>query len=110
MSEIKKIECSYLDSYEKIFIVTKEEVNAYLPDGNTLLIATVRKKGVTPLQKKEKIKWLLSNGANINQKDYGRRYFPPLTHAIQMKDYEVFAFLLKECHTNPNISSRNPYF
>ena len=51
----------------------------------------------------------MEHGADVNKRDCSRRYFPPLTHAVQMNDYDMFLFLLNECHANPNIGSRNPY-
>ena len=60
-------------------------------------------------QKCEKIKWLIKNGADVNKRDNGKYYFPPLTHAVQRKDVRMVKFLLEECKANPNIGSRNPY-
>ena len=45
----------------------------------------------------------------MNKRDCSRRYFPALSHAVQMKDYEMFMFLLLECKANPNVGSRNPF-
>jgi len=89
--------------------VCTDEVNAYLQDGNTLIISAVRNNRVTIEQRKEKIKWLIQLGADVNKRDCSRRYFPALSHAVQMKDYEMFMFLLLECKANPNVGSRNPF-
>lgn len=80
-----------------------------MPDGYTLLISVVRKKGPTTEQKKAKIKWLIEHGADVDRRDCSRRYFPALSHAIQMNDIEIFKFLLNECNANPNVGSRNPF-
>ena len=109
MTKLSKIDRYYADSYDDCEVPSEAEVNAYLPDGNTLLISAVRNKGVPFEQRKEKIKWLLKHKADINKRDNSRRYFPALSHAVQMGDYDMFIFLLDECKANPNIGSRNPF-
>lgn len=99
-----------LDDYSKYNFLTSE-INSHLPDGNTLIISTLRKpsKFMSIEQKKKKIRWLISKGANVDMRDCSRRYFPPLTHTIQMNDKELFDFILNECGANPNTASKNPY-
>lgn len=99
----------FADSYESMGHLSVDEVNAYMRDGYTLIISTIRAKSKPISQRKAKIKWLISLGADINKRDNARRYFPPLSHAIQVKDYDMFRFLLVECRANPNVGSRNPY-
>ncbi len=109
MSKISKIDSYYADSYEKCDVPNAEEIDAYLSDGNTLIISAVRNRKATFEQRKGKIEWLISNGADKNKRDCGRRYFPPISHAVQMGDYDMFLFLLKGCKVNPNVGSRNPF-
>lgn len=109
MIKIIKIKNFFADCYEDCETLSKEEVNAYLQDGNTLIISTIKERKPSFLQKKAKIKWLIKQGADINKCDCSRRYFPPISHAIQMGDYDMFMFLLKECNANPNVGSRNPH-
>lgn len=110
MEKLSEIDRYYADSYESCEAVPSvEEANAYLPDGNTLIISAVRNRNVPMEQRKEKIRWLLECGADINKRDNSRRYFPALSHAVQMGDYEMFLFLLNECGADPNVGSRNPY-
>ena len=109
MQKLLRIKSYYADSYENCEVPTEEEVNAYLPDGNTLIISAVRDRDVPFEQRKAKIKWLLSHKADIDKRDSSRRYFPPISHAVQMNDYDMFIFLLKDCKANPNVGSRNPY-
>ena len=109
MTKLARIDAYYADSYEECEEPTADEVNAYLQDGNTLIISAVRNNRVTIEQRKEKIKWLIQLGADVNKRDCSRRYFPALSHAVQMKDYEMFMFLLLECKANPNVGSRNPF-
>ena len=109
MTKLARIDAYYADSYEECEEPTADEVNAYLQDGNTLIISAVRNNRATIEQRKEKIKWLIQLGADVNKRDCSRRYFPALSHAVQMKDYEMFMFLLLECKANPNVGSRNPF-
>lgn len=97
MTKLARIDAYYADSYEECEEPTADEVNAYLQDGNTLIISAVRNNRATIEQRKEKIKWLIQLGADVNKRDCSRRYFPALSHAVQMKDYEMFMFLLLEC-------------
>lgn len=113
MDRYKRIRDYYADSYDDIEVPSEEEINAYDDQGYTLLISCVRNYNIPVNQRKAKIKWLLTNGADINRRDCERRYFPALSHAIQMKNrkdgYEMFTFLLDECDADPNAGSRNPH-
>ncbi len=112
-SKIEIIDKYYADSYDDCPIPTGEEANAYFNngynDGVTLLISTVRNRSVPLEQRKAKIKWLIANDADINKRDCHSYYFPPLSHSAQMGEFEMFIFLLNECHANPNVGSLNPY-
>ena len=99
----------YLDSYEEVERPTAKEVNGYLRDGYTMIISVVRNNGVSFEQRKKKILWLISCGADVDKRDCGRRYFPPVTHAVQKNDYKMVEFFLKECNADPNVGSRNPF-
>lgn len=111
---LSKINEYYADSYENIEsalnikLPDKDGINAYLTDGNTLIIAVVRNRKKPIEQRKEKLRWLIAHGADVDKRDSGKYYFPPLSHSIQNHDFEIFKFLLHECNANPNIGSRNP--
>ena len=117
MIKVSRLNEYYADSYEGIDAPTQEEANAFLPDGNTLIISVVRNRRPPLNQRKAKIAWLIEHGADINKRDCGRRYIPPISHAIQAWMYEdrdddlyqLFLFMLQECHADPNIGSRNPF-
>ncbi len=109
MDRLDSFNSLYLDSYEEAERPTIEEANGYLKDGNTMIISVVRKNGVSFEQRKKKILWLISCGADVNKRDCGRRYFPPLTHAVQKNDVEMVKFLLNECNADPNVGSRDPF-
>ncbi len=99
----------YLESFDDVEKPTPDEADGYLRDGYTMIIAAVRNNAVPFELRKKKIEWLIGCGADVNKRDYNRRYFPPITHAIQKNDYEMVEFLLKECKANPNVGSRDPF-
>lgn len=115
VDSLKKINDYYADSYEDIEdalgirIPNHDDINAYFDNGYTLIISVVRNRHKPMNQRKEKIKWLISNGADVNRRDCGKYYFPPLSHAVQNDDFEMFKFLLHDCKADPNVGSRNPY-
>ena len=78
MKGLVELDKYYADDYSNVSIPDEEEINAFLPDGNTLIISIVRNRNHSFDQKKEKIRWLISNGADVNKRDCNRRYFPPL--------------------------------
>lgn len=115
IDSLKKLDEYYADSYEDVEEVlgipalSKDDINAYLANGNTLIISAVRNKKHPLRQRIAKIRWLIEHDADVNRRDCGKYYFPPLSHAIQINDFEMFKFLLHDCQANPNIGSRNPY-
>lgn len=118
---LKKIDEYYADTYEDIeeklgiTIPSPEDLDAYLPNGNTLIISAIRCRVKPVKQRKAKIQWLISHGADVNKRDTGRYNFPPLSHVIQNNDrfqehdLELFRFLLHDCKANPNVGSRDPH-
>ena len=111
MLGLDKLDNTYLDDYSDFSVPAGVDINEYLPNGNTLIISVIRNrdKNISLSQKKKKIEWLIKNGANVNKRDRSERFFPPLTHAVQLDNYELFLFLLNDCHANPNVGSKNPY-
>ena len=115
IDSLKKINDYYADSYDDIeeklgvSIPNRKDINAYLSNGYTLIISVVRSKYMPMNQRKEKIRWLIAHGADVDRRDCGKYYFPPLSHSIQNNDFEMFKFLLHDCNADPNIGSRNPY-
>lgn len=107
----------YADSYDDIDTVLgidlsargEIDFNAYLANGYTLIIDTIHKSDVPFCQRREKIRWLILNGADVNKRDCQEYDFPPITHAIKAHDYEMFDFLLHDCNADPNVCSRNPF-
>lgn len=106
--DLQKVEraAGYRGLYYDDYHLSSAEANAYLPDGNTLIISVVRTKGMSIKEKTKKISWLISQRADVNARDHGRRFFPALTHAVQMGDFELFKFLLWDCGADPNVGSR----
>lgn len=109
MTRIQEIDSCFASCYDGMQPPTEQEANAYFDNGNTLIISTVRNRAQSLEERTAKIRWLISHGADVNKRDCSRRYFPPLSHAVQMGDYPMFLFLLKECHADPNVASRNPH-
>ncbi len=109
MTSLIELKDYFADCYDHIAAPGPEEINAYLPDGNTLIISAVRNRKPPIEQRKAKIRWLIKHGADVNKRDCNRRYFPPISHAIQMNEFDMFLFLLQECAANPNVGSRNPH-
>lgn len=108
MDRMEQFNLLFLDSYDDAEKPTPEEADGYLSDGNTMIISAVRNNSVSFEKRKKKIIWLISCGADIDKRDCSRRYFPPLTHAVQKNDEEMVKFLLNECKANPNVGNRNP--
>ncbi|MFQ9344738.1 MAG: hypothetical protein ACLR2O_02440 [Coprococcus sp.] len=54
MTKLARIDAYYADSYEECEEPTADEVNAYLQDGNTLIISAVSKGWPRPQLSKEK--------------------------------------------------------
>lgn len=117
MKTLNAINDFYADSYDNIeselglksLPASDDEWNYFLADGSTLIISAVDDNTKPIEQRKEKIRWLMRHGADVNIRDRESKNFPALTHAIKNHDYEMFTFLIKECKANPNIGSRNPY-
>ncbi len=115
MEAVIKLDNYYADSYEDVIDVLgidmpdSESMNSYMKNGNTLIISVIRNKKASLEQRIEKIGWLVKHGADVNRRDCGKYAFPPLSHAVQCKEFEIFCFLLHECQANPNVGSRNPY-
>lgn len=109
MIKLNEIDAYYADSYEGREPPSKEEANAHLTNGNTLIISTVRNRQPSFQQRKEKILWLIDHGASVDICGFSDGFLPAISHAIQANEYDMFLFLLEECHANPNIGSKNPY-
>lgn len=99
------LEFDHLEYYKKI--VETLDLNAYLPDGMTLLISCIKcndperieERGRRIPDKKvlEKVRFLLDNGADPNKNDNGRFCLPPLAHSIQTREYygyDIFRMLI----------------
>ena len=110
MDRMDMLDSLWLDSYEENEKPTKLEANAYLRDGLTLIISALRNKEKTVEQRKNKIRWLIQCGADVDERDNSQRFMPALSHAIQMKNYDLFSFLLLECRANPNVGTLPPFY
>lgn len=93
------------DDFEEIDV---EGVNldAYLPDGMTLLIDCIRCNtkekrearggdAIPTTRILQKIQFLLDHGADINKTDRWKHCLTPLAHCVQVKEIELFDYLIK---------------
>lgn len=108
------LEYDHLEYYQKI--ISHIDLNAYLPDGMTLLISCIQNirpdKDKRPIPKEKiykKIRFLLDNGADPNKNDNGRYCLPPLAHCVQVEDpFDSVAFnILLDHHCDFNKASRD---
>lgn len=113
------MEFDHLEHFQKK--VSDLDLNAYLPDGMTLLISTIkcndpekiaeRDGRRIPYQKvKKKVEFLLDNGADPNKNDNGRYCLPPLAHSIQTRErygFDIFKILLDNDKCDFNKASRD---
>ncbi len=115
---LNAINTYYADSYEDMTVkldisLSPQEdesfLDALLLDGTTLIISAVNNLNIPVDQRKQKIRWLIDHGADINKRDCGDKYLPPISHAIRNHDLEMFSFIYEECKADPNVGSRYPY-
>lgn len=82
------------------------DLNAYLPDGMTLLISCIRCNSREKVSEREgrrisdpkrykKLKFLLANGADPDKTDNSRYCLTPLAHCVQVGDFKAFCILLE---------------
>ncbi len=107
INQLNEINEYYGEDFEKFGKIDSNLADAYLPNGQTLIISAVLSGKPDDIVKK-KIKWLISNGADVNKRGNYDNYFPAITFAIKKNKLELFKFLLNECNANPNAGSRNP--
>lgn len=81
-------------------------LDAYLPDGMTLLIDCIRCNTKAKKDKRggeeipttkiiQKIQFLLENGADINKTDRWNHCLTPLAHCVQVGNLDLFNFLIQ---------------
>lgn len=101
-------------AYEKLFEnLDKKAINAYLPNGMTLLISCIncnsniiinkRGRQIPESRVKAKIQFLINHGADINKTDNNRYCHTPLQHCISQYHYkykpyffDIFKMLINE--------------
>ncbi len=97
-----------MDEWEDFDEIDVDGVNldAYLPDGMTLLIDCIRcntkekkeknhnREDIETSKILQKIKFLLDHGADINLTDRYQHGLTPLAHCVQTKQIEVFDYLI----------------
>ncbi len=100
------MEFDHLEDFNRI--VRTMDLNAYLPDGMTLLISAIKCNDPEKIDERngrripdqkvlKKVRFLLDNGADPNKNDNGRYCLPPLAHSIQTRErygFDIFKMLL----------------
>ena len=107
------MEFDHLEYYQKL--VAGLDLNAYLPDGMTLLISAIKSNDPEKIEERggrripdqkviKKVKFLLENGADPDKNDNGRYCLPPIAHSIQTRErygYDLFKLLMEAgCDVN----------
>ncbi len=101
------MEFEHLEYFQKK--VSELDLNAYLPDGMTLLISAIKCNDPEKIEERDgrripdqkvikKIRFLLANGADPDKNDNGRYCLPPLAHSIQTREhygFDIFKILLE---------------
>lgn len=101
-----EMEFDHLEYFQRI--VSTMDLNAYLPDGMTLLISCITCNDPEKIEERggrripdqkvlKKVKFLLENGADPNKNDNGRYCLPPLAHSVQIRErygYDIFKMLM----------------
>ncbi len=103
-----------IGAYEKAFeVLDKNAINAYLPNGMTLLISCINcnspdnkeRRGGRPIPERliiDKIRFLIRHGADLDKTDNNRYCHTPLEHCISLNPkehgrypFEIFKMLLE---------------
>lgn len=101
------MEFDHLEYYQKM--VDTLDLNAYLPDGMTLLISSIKCNDPEKIEERggrripdqkviKKVKFLLEHGADPDKNDNGRFCLPPISHSIQTRErygFDIFKILLE---------------
>ncbi len=101
------MEFNHLEDFRRV--VPNLDLNAYLPDGMTLLISAIKCNDPEKIEERngkripeqkvlKKVRFLLDNGADPNKNDNGRYCLPPLAHSIQTRErygFDIFNMLLE---------------
>lgn len=89
---LQELNSIFLSSRNDYNIVCGVDYNEYLENGNTLLINCIRSKNI---KKYEKLYFLIDLcNVDLNKTDSSKYFLTPLSHCIQMDDYESFCVLL----------------
>lgn len=83
----------FLPDWSDFKIFNNVDYNEYLENGNTLLINCIRSKNPN---KKQKLEFLVKEcKVDINKTDSSKYFLTPLSHCVQINDFDSFCFLLE---------------
>lgn len=98
----------HLDYYKRNGLLDNLDLNAYLPDGHTLLTDCIQrlrpKENELPISRAKiykKMEFLLANGADPNKNDNANYCMPPISHCAQMCDLNALNILLRNTWETP---------
>lgn len=92
-NELQKIDKLFLESWSKYKISHEIDYDEYLANGTTLLISCIRAKNPRKMQKLEFL--VKECRVNLDKTDSNKYFLTPLSHCIQVNDFEAFCFLLE---------------
>ena len=91
---LQKLDKMFLDDWSCYEIRNDVDYNEYLENGNTLLINCIRSKNQN---KMKKLTFLLERcKVDLDKTDSSKYFLTPLSHCIQVNDFESFCFLLEK--------------
>jgi ankyrin repeat protein len=99
------MEFDHLEEFKRI--IKSLDLNAYMADGMTLLISAIRCNDIEKIKERNgrripdpkvsrKVRFLIDSGVDLNKNDNGRYCLPPLSHCIQIDNFDIFNMLLEE--------------
>lgn len=90
---LQELNSIFLSNWNNFVIIQNINYDEYLENGNTLLINCIRSKNV---KKYEKLRFLITScKVDLNKTDSSKYFLTPLSHCIQINDYESFCILLE---------------
>lgn len=102
--ELEKLNKLFLKDWSEYKIDFNLDFDSYMQNGNTLLINCIRSKN--PL-KNRKLDFLVRKcKVDVDRTDSSKYFLTPLSHCIQVNDFDSFCFLL-ENRADYNKGSRN---
>jgi ankyrin repeat protein len=92
-SALQILDKLFMENWSEYRISESVDYDSYLENGNTLLINCIRSKNSN---KMKKLEFLVNQcRVNMDKTDSSKYFLTPLSHCIQVNDFEAFCFLLE---------------